>query len=213
MRVVGSEGIKKEEKVDMSKQTKTFNMIITGVGGQGLITLLQVISKAALDKGLAVRTSELHGLSQRGGSVSVHIRFGKQVHSPIVPKGTASLVIALEIQEALNAVPFASAKTAFLVNKYQSPTMGQSVSSSYVKNTLTTVSKKTFFMPADEITKKELGTSVVAGTFFLGFAAAKGLISLTENDIKKAIQTVMPEKYWDINMKAIDLAIKYGKKK
>jgi len=196
----------------MKKQGKTFNMIITGVGGQGLITLLQVISKAALDKGLAVKTSELHGLSQRGGSVSVHIRFGKQVYSPIVPKGEANLVIALEIQEALNAAPFASARTAFLVSEYQSPTMGQSVSSSYVKNTLKVFSKKTFFLPADEITKKELGTSVVAGIFFLGYAVGKGLISLTENDIKKAIKEELPEKYWDINMKAIDLAIKYAKK-
>lgn len=196
----------------MPKQSSTFNMIITGVGGQGLITLLQVISQAALDKGLAVKTSELHGLSQRGGSVSVHIRFDKQVYSPMVPQGEANLVIALEIQEALNATPFASTKTAFLVSKYQSPTMGQSVSGSYVKNILSTISKKIFFMPADEITKKELGTSVVAGMFFLGYAVSKGLISLTENDIKNAIKKVMPEKYWDINIKAIDLAIKYNNK-
>ena len=192
------------------KKSKTFNMIITGVGGQGLITLLEIISKAALNKGFAVKTSELHGLSQRGGSVSVHIRFDGQVYSPIIPKGEANLVIALEIQEALNAVPYASSKTAFLVSKYQSPTMGQSVSGSYVRNALNKLGKKIFFLPADEITKKELGTSVVAGIFFLGFAAGKHLISLTENDIKKAVKEEMPEKYWDINMKAIDLAIKYS---
>lgn len=196
----------------MEKQSKTFNMIITGVGGQGLITMLQVVSNAALNKGLAVRTSELHGLSQRGGSVSVHIRFDGQVHSPMVPKGEADLVIALEIQEALNAVRFASKKTAFLVSKYQSPTMGQSVSGSYVKNTLNALGKNIFFMPVDEITKKELGTTVVSGIFFLGYAVGKGLISLTENDIKRAVKVVMPEKYWDINMKAIDLAMQYAKK-
>lgn len=190
----------------------TFNIIITGVGGQGLITLLQVISQAALDRGFAVRTSELHGLSQRGGSVSVHIRFGSPVYSPMVPKGEADLVIALEIQEALNAAPFSSIRTAFLVNKYQSPTLGQSVSGSYVRSALMAISKKTFFLSADEITKKELGTSVVAGTFFLGYAVNRELISLTENDIKKAIKKAMPEKYWDINLKAIDLAKKYNDK-
>jgi len=193
------------------KQNKIFNMIITGVGGQGLMTMLQVVSNAALSKGLAIRTSELHGLSQRGGSVSVHIRFGQEVHSPTVPLGTADLVIALEIQEALNAARFASKKTAFLVSKCQSPTMGQSVSGVYVKNTLNTFGKNIFFMPVDEITKKELGTSVVSGIFFLGYAVGRGLISLTENDIKKAVKVVMPEKYWDINIKAIDLAIKYAK--
>ena len=65
---------------------KNFNIVITGVGGQGLITLLDVISKAAFNKGLDIKTSELHGLSQRGGSVSVYIRFGKKVYSPMIPK-------------------------------------------------------------------------------------------------------------------------------
>jgi len=196
----------------MSQKNKTFNIIIAGVGGQGLITLLQVISQAAFSRGFEVRTSELHGLSQRGGSVSVHIRFGRQIYSPMVLKGRADLVIALEIQEALNAVPFSSKNTAFLVNTYQTPTLGQGVSGSYVKNALSGITKKTFFLSAAEITEKELGTTVVAGIFFLGLAIGKGLISLSENDIKKAIKEVMPEKYWDINMKAIDLAKKYAQK-
>ena len=95
----------------------TYNIIITGVGGQGLITLLQVIGQAALQEGYDVKTSELHGLSQRGGSVSVHIRFGRQIFSPIIAQGQADLVLALEMQEALAGAEFASKKTAFLVNQ------------------------------------------------------------------------------------------------
>lgn len=197
----------------MSKQDKNFNMIIVGVGGQGLITMLQVIAQVAMDKGYEIRTSELHGLSQRGGSVSVHIRFGEKVYSPMVPKGAANLVIALETQEALNAIPFSSKKTAFLVNKYQSPTLGRSVTAAYVKNALLRITKKAFLLNAKELTEKELSTSVIAGTFLLGYAAAKNLISLTENDIKEGIKKVMPEKYWDINMKAIDFAAHYAKRK
>ncbi|NQU82822.1 MAG: 2-oxoacid:acceptor oxidoreductase family protein [Parcubacteria group bacterium] len=193
-------------------QSKTFNLVIAGVGGQGLITLLQVLAQAAMDKGLEVRTSELHGLSQRGGSVSVHIRLGEKVYSPMIPKRQANLVIALEMQEALNAVPFASGRTTFLINKYQSPTMGQGVSESYIKSAITGITKKSVFLSANEITEKELGNSVVSGSFFLGYAITKGLIPFTENDIKEAIKKVMPEKHWDINMKTIDFAKQYHEK-
>jgi len=62
----------------MKKNKKDFNLIIVGTGGQGLITLLQILAEAALIEGYEVKTSELHGLSQRGGSVEVHIRFGKK---------------------------------------------------------------------------------------------------------------------------------------
>jgi len=62
-------------------------MVIVGTGGQGLITLLQIISEAAMSEGYNIRTSELHGLSQRGGSVEVHIRFGKKIFSPMVAQG------------------------------------------------------------------------------------------------------------------------------
>jgi len=68
----------------MAKNLEQFNIVIAGTGGQGLITLLQVISEAAMAEGYDIRTSELHGLSQRGGSVEVHIRFGKKIYSPLV---------------------------------------------------------------------------------------------------------------------------------
>jgi len=90
---------------------KDFNIIIIGTGGQGLITLLQVLAEAALIENYDVKTSELHGLSQRGGSVEVHIRFGKEIHSPLVSQSGADLVLALEIQESLKGIYFANRKT------------------------------------------------------------------------------------------------------
>lgn len=175
-----------------------------------MITLLQVIAQAALDQNLDVKTSELHGLSQRGGSVSVHIRFGKQVYSPVVPKGKADVIIALETQEVLNAAPFALRNAVFLVNEYQTPTLGQSVSESYIKNILSSLSKRIFFLQGSQITEKELGTNVVVGIFFLGWLAKRGLIPFKEEALKTAIKKVMPERHWDINIKAIDLGGKYG---
>jgi len=105
----------------MPKKQEQFNMVIVGTGGQGLITLLQVISEAALSEGKEIRTSELHGLSQRGGSVEVHIRFGKEIYSPMVAAGSADLILGLEAQESLKGIGFANKETNFLINKYIVP--------------------------------------------------------------------------------------------
>ena len=71
-----------------------FNIIISGIGGQGIITLTRILAEAALLQGLDVKTSELHGLSQRGGSVETHIRFGRNIFSPLVRQGSADLIIS-----------------------------------------------------------------------------------------------------------------------
>ena len=77
-----------------------FNIIVNGVGGQGVITLLSLIAEAAFVEGYDIKSSELHGLSQRGGSVETHIRFGKKVNSPLIPNGKADLILSLETLEA-----------------------------------------------------------------------------------------------------------------
>ena len=97
---------------------KNFNIILTGVGGQGIITLLQVIDEAAFVQGYDVRSSELHGLSQRGGSVEAHIRFGKKVYSPMVSNGEVDLIIALEALEGLRESSRAGEQTKILINEY-----------------------------------------------------------------------------------------------
>jgi len=108
MRLLGK---KIKKTVNMNKP---FNIIITGVGGQGVITLTQIIAEAALIEGKDVKTSELHGLSQKGGSVQTHIRFGKKVYSPLIAEGKADLILSLEIIEGLRKINYANSKTNFL---------------------------------------------------------------------------------------------------
>jgi len=188
----------------------TSNIVISGVGGQGLITLLQIISQAGVDKGLDVKTSELHGLSQRGGSVSVHIRLGKKVYSPFVAKGTADLILALEQQEVLRILDFSNKKTTILINQHQTPTLADSVSESQIKNNLEKAGRRAVFVPATEICKKELGNPVLSGMFLLSLAVCKKAIPLIAQDIEKAIKEVMPKKFWEINIKAVNLAKQYA---
>ena len=114
----------------MDKKVKQFNLVIVGTGGQGQITLLEVLAEAALVEGYDIRTSELHGLSQRGGSVEVHIRFGREIYSPLIPQGNGDLILALEIQESLRGFYFANNQTVLLVNDYFSPIFGVNFSTS-----------------------------------------------------------------------------------
>ena len=191
----------------MPKKIEQFNIIIVGTGGQGLITLLQIIAEASLAEGYDVRTSELHGLSQRGGSVEVHVRFGKKIYSPLASAARADLILGLEMQECLGAVYFANPKTNFLINKYIIPIpLQKSLSDNQILSTLKKISKNINLVPAAEICQKEFGTNVVAGIYLLSRASFRNLIPLKPNSILKAIKEVIPEKYLKLNQKTFDLA-------
>ncbi len=185
---------------------KDYNILINGVGGQGLITLLKIIAKAADLEGLQVRTSELHGLSQRGGSVEVHIRFGKEMYTPLVPQSKANLILSLETQEALNGIYYASLQTVFLINKYQSPTLAKDLAEEEILKNLKKASKKIYLIPASEICKKELGTDVVSGIYLLGYAVHHKFLPLKLESIFAALESVVPEKYLELNKKTIELS-------
>jgi len=189
------------------KKINQFNMLLVGTGGQGQITLLQIISEAALIEGKEIKTSELHGLSQRGGSVEVHIRFGKEIHSPLISQGKADLILGLEMQEALRVYPLANPKTTFLVNKQivTIPLVKNLTEEEILKN-LKKISKKIILVPAADICQKELGKSVVAGIYLISLVAFKSLIPLKPTSILKAIKKIIPAKYLELNLKAFNLA-------
>lgn len=92
-----------------------FNLILSGVGGQGLITLGRLIGRACILAGRNVTIAEVHGMSQRGGSVVVHVRIGEG-ESPIIPSGAAHHIIAMEILEAGRTARYANKDTVMVVN-------------------------------------------------------------------------------------------------
>lgn len=191
-------------------KNKNFNIIITGTGGQGLITLLDVVAEAALIQGFDIKTSELHGLSQRGGSINVHIILGKKVYSPLVPLGSADLILSLELLETLRAINYANSKTIFLINCYSFPFMGTIPEKEIKKKINRLIKGKKHLISAAEICKEELGKEVVAGIYLLSYASHKKLTPLKPKSILKAIEKLVPQKYLDINIKAFKLAKEYG---
>ena len=179
-----------------------------------MITLLKIITEAARREGYDLAASELHGLSQRGGSVEVHIRFGKKIYSPLVKQGGANLIISLEAQESLKSCYYTSKenKTIFLINDFFSPIQGakRSPSVNDILRILQKFSQKVILIPASQICQKELGTVVTAGIFLLGYAIFKDLIPLKKNSFLAAIEKMIPEKFLELNQKTFNLAKNYG---
>ncbi len=185
---------------------KVFNIIISGVGGQGLITLNQIIAEAALVEGYDVKTSELHGLSQRGGNVETHIRFGEKVYSPLITNNRADLILSLEISEGLRAITYANPKTLFIVNKHYIPYISGLPEEEILNKIKSLIKNNLYLIPASEICKKELEKEVVSGIYLLGYGVYKKIIPLKPDSVLKAIERIIPQKYLDLNKKAFNLA-------
>jgi len=186
-------------------QDKTFNIIISGVGGQGVITLLSLIDEAAFIEGYDVKSSELHGLSQRGGSVEVHVRFGKKIDSPLIPSGSADLVISLEMLEGLRELMRTGKNTKFLINEYCLPFQG-SLAKEEIKDHFKAIGDRLHLVAASDICKEKLQNEVVSTIYLLGYAVHKKLIPIKKESVIKAIERIVPEKYRELNIKAFQLA-------
>jgi len=182
---------------------ENFNLIISGVGGQGIITLLSIINEAAFIEGCDVKSSELHGLSQRGGNVEAHIRFGKNIFSPLVKKGSADLLIGLEILEGLRSFSYAGQQTIFLINNHSLSFQGELST----QDILSKLPKKNMHLiSASKICKEKLQNEVANGMYLLGYAVNNKLIPLKEKSVLEAIKKVVPEQHQELNIKAIELS-------
>ncbi|MBN1797089.1 MAG: indolepyruvate oxidoreductase subunit beta [Spirochaetales bacterium] len=96
---------------------KIYNILMVGVGGQGIITASDIFALAALIHGFDAKKSEIHGMSQRGGSVFSHVRFGEKVHSPVIARGEVDILLSLEEMETLRWLAYANKKSLVVVSK------------------------------------------------------------------------------------------------
>jgi indolepyruvate ferredoxin oxidoreductase beta subunit len=190
-------------------------LVIAGIGGQGSLTLALIIAEAALEEGYDVKTSELHGLSQRGGVVPCHVRFGKKIYSSTVRIGKADLIIALEPLEALRACFYGSkGKTVFLIDSERvvpisSSALGEKYpSNEEIKRILSNFSSKVFFVDASKTLKKEFGSTTGSNVFMLGVASCSNLIPLKRESLFEGIRKIITEKYFGMNKEIFDLGCK-----
>lgn len=97
------------------------NILLVGVGGQGTILVSKILSNGLMEDGYDVKMSEVHGMAQRGGSVSTQVRYGKQVFSPIIGKGQADILVSFETMEALRWLDYLKPDGTVVVNDYKIP--------------------------------------------------------------------------------------------
>jgi len=95
------------------------NILFCGVGGQGILLASEVTAYSLLAAGMDVRKSEVHGMAQRGGSVTAHLRYGAKVYSPLISQGEADIVVAFEMLEAARYLPYMHAESIAIVNTHK----------------------------------------------------------------------------------------------
>lgn len=151
------------------------SIVIVGVGGQGVLTLARWLGEAVLSAGYDVRVAEVHGLSQRGGSVEVHVRFGKEVYAPVVDEGEADVVVALEALEALRGLRYLRQGGVLVVNKRIIQPPGAWYDIGQVLDALKKSGVRHYVVPCYEEALK-LGSPIYENSVMLGFISA--LLSL-----------------------------------
>ncbi|MCL4322139.1 MAG: indolepyruvate oxidoreductase subunit beta [Deltaproteobacteria bacterium] len=182
------------------------NILVCGIGGQGVVLAGKIISNAAYGKGFDVKTSEVHGMSQRGGSVSTHIRFGEKVFSPLIPGQSADIILSFDIYETLRyARDFADKKTLIISSNYgKIPLWASARENDGISIAEITGTLKINFDKLLTVNKKEtamaLGNVRVANIILLGLLSK--FTDIEEDFWLKAIQDSVPEKTKEINIKA-----------
>ncbi|MEM0320075.1 MAG: 2-oxoacid:acceptor oxidoreductase family protein, partial [Candidatus Nezhaarchaeales archaeon] len=100
---------------------KQVNIVLSGIGGQGILTLASILGTAAVIEGYDVRVAEVHGMAQRGGAVVCHVKIGKIVNSPLVMEGSADVLLSLELSETIRALNFLKPRGVVVMSKSAFP--------------------------------------------------------------------------------------------
>lgn len=188
---------------------KTFNLILTGYGGQGVITMAEILAKAAIRQGYDVKQAEIHGLAQRGGALECHLRFGKEVLSPLVPCAQADLIISLDLLEALRATYYANSETKILTNsKFLSPHPFEpnKINSSKTIADIKKITQNLKLIEAEEMVKKITVDTAMINILMLGFASTLKFLPIKKELILKAMKERIRPIFIETNFKIFHLA-------
>lgn len=183
------------------------NILITGVGGQGILLASNVLGKAAIYSNYNVVGVETHGMAQRGGSVVSHIRIG-EVYSPLIPEGEADFLLAFEPLEALRQINFLNEESTVILNSR--PIYPPSLKGEIWKYPkIEKITKALEFcniisLDATDLAKKA-GNIRTLNVVMLGVLSSCKNFPLPEESLKKAITETVPKKTIDINLKAFHL--------
>jgi len=189
---------------------KEFNILITGVGGQGVILMSELLGKAAVTDGLRVKGSEILGMAVRGGSVTSAIRIGEDVYGPLIPTGKCNALVGMEPSEALRNISYLSKSTLVLLNTAVTTpftvSIGESTYPSLEKmiSQLGKASDRIIQLDAAQLAQ-EAGSRLATNIVMLGALFGTGQPPIKIATIKETIEARFPAKVAPVNTKAFNL--------
>ena len=186
------------------------NIMIVGVGGQGTLLASRILGAAAIEAGQQVKLSEVHGMSQRGGSVVTYVKYGEQVNSPVIEPGEADMIIAFEELEAYRSLPYLKKEGVLIVNTQKTMPMPVITGAmKYPESILETIEEKGIKVIACDALKLaiEAGNIKSVNVALIGVMAKQS--PLGKDIWDKALKTAVPAKFLEVNQKAFMLGYEY----
>ena len=180
----------------------TTNVVIAGVGGQGVLLASETLALAALAEGLEAKQSEVHGVAQRGGSVVSHVRFGPRVYSPLIRCGEVDLLYAGEKLEALRYAHFVKPGGTIIVNDHEVEPIRVADERPYPDDAIGFLEGKGFNVVVMKATEEAigLGSHRAANVVLLG--ALAGSLDIPRESWEETLRERIPERLLDLNRKA-----------
>ncbi len=183
----------------------TKNIMIVGVGGQGTLLASRILGNTVINEGYDVKVSEVHGMSQRGGSVVPYVKYGEKVYSPIIDRGEADIILAFELLEAYRALPYLKKGGKIIVNGQQiDPMPVITGAAEYPEKIDEKIASKADLKVIDALSiAKEAGNIKAVNVVLIGVMAKS-----TDIPYEKWIETIkttVPEKFLEVNLKAFDM--------
>jgi|MTBAKSStandDraft_1061840.scaffolds.fasta_scaffold87352_1 indolepyruvate ferredoxin oxidoreductase beta subunit len=180
------------------------NILLVGVGGQGVLTASEILSEALMLEGFDVKKAEVHGMSQRGGSVNSHLRYGEKVFSPLIEEGEADMIFSFELVEAMRFSKYLK-EGGFIVcsNEKIVPNSVYFSNIKYPKDPASALKEafgKHFYLIDAVQIAEELGNIRFANVVLLG--TVSHLMKISDKSMKEAIRNMVPSKTVDGNLKA-----------
>ena len=182
------------------------SLLLVGVGGQGTILVSKILSEGLLEEGYSVKMAEIHGMSQRGGSVTTQISFGDKVYSPVIDKGQADYIVSFELLEAARYVEYLKPDGHIVVNTQTIDPMPVIIGAkSYPENLVEKMQAKGFLVDAMDCLSlaNEAGSSKAVNLVLMGKLST--FFDIPVDKWINAIKECVPAKFVELNLKAFSL--------
>ncbi len=182
------------------------NIMIVGVGGQGTLLASRIIGAAAINLGVDVKLSEVHGMSQRGGSVVTYVRYGEKVASPVIEEGEADVILAFEKLEAYRYISYLKKGGKYIVNTQEmNPMPVITGAMTYPEKIISKMEHAGIeVVSCDALSlAKQAGNVKAVNVVLIGLMAKH--TNVTKEQWEQAIRQTVPEKFLEVNLKAFQL--------